>query len=80
VRRIALPAPLLVLSSELWFFLANRAAYDTSAAAAFVRPLQDAGHPVPYTRDYEGEFHFEGRLTEPLDVIGRVKHAEAMRP
>jgi hypothetical protein len=75
VRRIAVLAPLLVLSSEAAFFMANRATYDTSAAAAFVHTLQDAGHRVAYTRDYEGEFHFEGRLTEPLDVVGRDGHA-----
>ena len=75
VRRVAILVPVLVLSSEAAFFMANRTAYDTSAAAAFVRQLQDAGHPIAYTRDYEGEFHFEGRLTEPLDVVGRDEQA-----
>jgi hypothetical protein len=75
VRRVAVLAPLLVLSSEVAFFMANRAIYDTSGAAAFVRTLQEAGHPVAYTRDYEGEFHFSGRLTEPVEVVGRDESA-----
>ena len=75
VRRVAVLAPIVVLTSEAAFFTADRTTYDTSAAAAFVHTLQDAGHPVAYTRDYEGEFHFEGRLTESLDVVGRDEQA-----
>ena len=75
VRRVAVLAPILLLSFGAAFFLANRTTYDISAAAGFVHTLQDAGHPVAYTRDYEGEFHFEGRLTEPIDVVGRDEQA-----
>jgi 4-amino-4-deoxy-L-arabinose transferase-like glycosyltransferase len=76
-RRIALLAPLLVVPAEAAFFMANRTGYDTSGAAAFVRSLQDAGHPIAYTRDYEGEFHFTARLTQPLEVVGRDESAAA---
>lgn len=75
VRRVALLAPVVVLSTEAAFFAANEMGYDASAAAEFVHTLQNEGHPVAYTRDYEGEFHFAGRLTEPIDVVGRDEHS-----
>jgi 4-amino-4-deoxy-L-arabinose transferase-like glycosyltransferase len=69
-RRVALLAPLLVISAQVPFFLANRFAYDTATAAGLIRSLQDAGHPIAYARDYEGEFHFSGRLNRPLEIVG----------
>jgi 4-amino-4-deoxy-L-arabinose transferase-like glycosyltransferase len=69
-QRLTALAPLIVLPAEAAFFLANRQAYDTTAAAAVIRTLEDAGHPVAYARSYGGEFHFSGRLTEPFEIIG----------
>lgn len=69
VPRLALTMPILVLSAEAGFFLANGPAFDLSAAAVEVRELQSSGRPVAYVGDYNGDFHFLGRLTEPLPVI-----------
>jgi hypothetical protein len=77
VRRVAMLPPIVVLSAEIAFFAANLSIYDASAAASFVRGLQDQRRPVAYTRDYEGEFHFLGRLSAPLEVIGQSDSAAA---
>jgi 4-amino-4-deoxy-L-arabinose transferase-like glycosyltransferase len=70
VRRVALAAPLLTLAFETAFFRANGAAFDTAPAAAVIAELQDRNVPLAHSDRYEGEFHFPGRLLEPLSVIG----------
>jgi 4-amino-4-deoxy-L-arabinose transferase-like glycosyltransferase len=69
VARLAMLAPLLILSFETAFFSANREAYDTTAAAAIIARLQREGRPIAHAGDYEGEFHFPGRLWHPLAII-----------
>ncbi len=70
IRRLAFFAPLLALTAEAAFFTANRAAYDPTSAAAFVRRLQDDGHPVARIGAYAGDLHFPGRLAKPIEVLG----------
>jgi len=71
VRRLALFVPLFALAVEIGFFRANRTYFDTSATAAFVRELQDGGHPVARIGRYEGEFHFPARLRMPIEELER---------
>ena len=44
-------------------------AYDLKAAAEFVGAVQDRGGEVGIEGEYHGQFHFVGRLTEPLVVV-----------
>ena len=43
--------------------------YDTSAAAALIAKAEQQGRPVAHVGAYAGQFHFNGRLTRPLEVI-----------
>ena len=66
---MALAMPVLIVASETAFFTANPTAYDVERPAAKIRALVDAGRPVAYAGSYAGEFHFAGRLTDPLPVL-----------
>jgi 4-amino-4-deoxy-L-arabinose transferase-like glycosyltransferase len=70
-RRLALAAPLVMLAFEAAFFRANGQAFDLTPAASVIRDLQDRQAPVAHAGRYEGEYHFLGRLREPLEIIGK---------
>lgn len=50
-------------------FAAARPYYDLRAAAAALRAAEVAGRPIAHVNDYEGQFHFLGRLTKPIAEI-----------
>lgn len=47
--------------------------YDMKEVAAFIKKEMDAGHRVAHIGKYHGQFHFLGRLTDPIHVIGSGK-------
>ena len=55
--------------------LALRPTFEVAQIAAFLRQAEDAGTPVAILGDYEGQFHFAGRLTRP---IVEVNHTTAL--
>ncbi|WP_200381778.1 ArnT family glycosyltransferase [Thiococcus pfennigii] len=46
--------------------------YAVEDIAAVIRAQQDLGHEVAYVGSYHGEFNFAGRLTRPVQEIGRA--------
>jgi 4-amino-4-deoxy-L-arabinose transferase-like glycosyltransferase len=55
--------------------LALRPTFEVDRIAAFLRQAESAGTPVAILGDYEGQFHFAGRLTRP---IVDVNHTTAL--
>lgn len=44
-------------------------AYDVRPVAAYLQAAERQGRPLAFAGDYNGEFHFLGRLTRPLEPI-----------
>ncbi len=59
----------LFLSLHLGLFQAFGNAYDMTAPARFLAGVQAEGRPVAHVGKYHGQFHFAGRLREPLAVL-----------
>ncbi|MGH8618005.1 MAG: ArnT family glycosyltransferase [Burkholderiales bacterium] len=59
----------LFLSLHVGLFQAFGNAYDMAAPARFLAGVQAEGRPVAHVGKYHGQFHFAGRLREPLTVI-----------
>ena len=51
------------------FFKYTGLAYDLKPAAEKVKHLQAQGIPIAYVNNYQGQFHFLGGLTQPIDVV-----------
>jgi len=47
-------------------------AYDVSPVSTAIAAHRATGIPVAHIGGYEGEFHFAGRLTEPLETVTRA--------
>jgi 4-amino-4-deoxy-L-arabinose transferase-like glycosyltransferase len=45
-------------------------AHDVRPVSAHIRAAQEQGRPVAHVGNYEGQFHFQGRLSLPFEVIG----------
>lgn len=43
--------------------------YDASAAARVIAQAQQAGKPVAHVGPYHGQYHFAGRLLQPLEIV-----------
>ena len=56
----------LALLVSGWQFNAR---YDLSEAARVLATAQQQGSAVAHVGAYRGEFHFAGRLTQPLDIV-----------
>jgi 4-amino-4-deoxy-L-arabinose transferase-like glycosyltransferase len=59
----------LFLSLHVGLFQAIGNAYDMTAPARFLAGVQAEGRPVAHVGKYHGQFHFAGRLREPLTVV-----------
>jgi len=78
-RQPAPHGPLLVSAAGIGFAaLVHLAAmpglrplFDTGPLAARLRHWQEQGVAIAHTGKYNGQWHFEGRLTEPFAVLGR---------
>jgi 4-amino-4-deoxy-L-arabinose transferase-like glycosyltransferase len=68
-RRLALVAPVIVVTATTAFFLSTAPAYDLAAAASQVHDLESARCPIAYVGAYNGELHFLGRLQGRLEII-----------
>jgi 4-amino-4-deoxy-L-arabinose transferase-like glycosyltransferase len=45
--------------------------YDVTTVAQYLGRLEREGHPLAHVGKYRGEYHFAGRLKQPLEVIDR---------
>lgn len=54
---------------EIALLPAFRPRIDVTAAAQAVAALQAEGRPVANVNDYHGQYHFAGRLTQPIEPI-----------
>lgn len=66
---LASASVVLFLSLHVGLFQAIGKAYDMTAPARFLAGVQAEGRPVAHVGKYHGQFHFAGRLREPLAVI-----------
>ncbi len=58
------------------FFKYTGLAYDLRPAALRLKALQDQGKACAFVGDYQGQFHFLGRLDQPLPTISIYEIAE----
>jgi 4-amino-4-deoxy-L-arabinose transferase-like glycosyltransferase len=66
MRRVAVAGLLGALALNTLFTLTLWRKYDLSPTTALISTSQAAGHPVAFAGNYEGQFHFAGRLTRPI--------------
>jgi 4-amino-4-deoxy-L-arabinose transferase-like glycosyltransferase len=52
--------------------LALRPTFEVDRIAAFLRQAESTGTPVAILGDYEGQFHFAGRLTRPIEDVNHT--------
>lgn len=75
VRGLALAGVVLIIASHLAVLQAAAPAYDLRAFSARLAELQAAQRPIAHVGKYHGQFHFLGRLREPLAVVNNRKSA-----
>jgi 4-amino-4-deoxy-L-arabinose transferase-like glycosyltransferase len=66
----ALPVALLIALHV--GMLALRPTFDVGPVAAFLARAEAAGTPVALLGDYEGQYHFAGRLTRPIPDVNHT--------
>jgi 4-amino-4-deoxy-L-arabinose transferase-like glycosyltransferase len=69
VRMLATASPALVLAIHLGIMPFLRSAHDLHPIAGHLRVLQQSGVPIAHLGKYHGQFHFLGRLTQPIAVV-----------
>lgn len=69
VRRLACATAIVVGGAQLAAGEALHGAYDLRPVSARLRALQDQGVPVANVGKYHGQFHFPGRLRQPIAVV-----------
>lgn len=62
---------LAVFVSFVFFFQYNGAAHDLKPAAIRIKAWQDAQVPVVFVDNYQGQFNFLAKMTQPLAEISR---------
>jgi len=62
---------LAIFIGFIYFFKYTGLAYDLKPVAEKVKSFQEQGIPVAYVHNYQGQFHFLGRLTQPIEVVPR---------
>jgi len=60
---------LAIFIGFICFFKYTGLAYDLQPAADQVKSFQEHAIPVAYLHNYQGQFHFLGRLTQPIEVV-----------
>lgn len=66
LRRLAVAGLIGVLALNTLFTLTLWTRWDLRPAAHMLGTAERANHPIAYLGNYEGQFHFEGRLTRPI--------------
>lgn len=69
VRSLALAGVLMLVGMHASILRVAAPAYDLHELSTRIAALQAAGHPVAHLGKYHGQFHFLGRLQEPLEEI-----------
>jgi 4-amino-4-deoxy-L-arabinose transferase-like glycosyltransferase len=67
--RVGSASVLLALGLYLGVVRAFAPAYDTRPLGEHLATLQAAGTPIAHVGKYHGQFHFAGRLRQPLQVL-----------
>ncbi|MEO8777325.1 MAG: glycosyltransferase family 39 protein [Rhodanobacter sp.] len=69
LRRLAVAGLAGVFALNALFTLTIWPRWDLRPAAALLRTAEQTGHPLANLGNYEGEFHFAGRLTHPITEL-----------
>lgn len=69
LRRLAVAGLVGVLAINTLFTLTLWPRWDLRPAAHLLGAAEHANQPIAYLGNYEGEFHFEGRLTRPITEL-----------
>jgi 4-amino-4-deoxy-L-arabinose transferase-like glycosyltransferase len=69
LRRLAVAGLVGVFALNALFTLTIWPRWDLRPAARLLSAAEQAGHPLANEGNYEGEFHFAGRLTHPIDEL-----------
>jgi len=73
MRRVALAGLVGVLALNTLFTLTLWHKYDLSPASAMISTAQAGHHAVAIQGNYEGQFHFAGRLSQPITELWNAK-------
>ncbi|HEY0199524.1 MAG TPA: glycosyltransferase family 39 protein [Rhodanobacter sp.] len=66
LRRLAVAGLIGALALNTLFTLTLWRHYDLHPTSQLLGAAERAKHPIAYLGNYEGQFHFEGRLTQPI--------------
>ncbi|MEO7051284.1 MAG: glycosyltransferase family 39 protein [Rhodanobacter sp.] len=69
LRRLAVAGLVGVFALNILFTLTIWPRWDLRPAASLLSTAEQAGHPLANVGNYEGEFHFAGRLTRPITEL-----------
>ena len=69
IRRITLGSALLVIVFHLAVVRPAAPAYDVAEVSRRINNFQASGATVAHVGKYHGQFHFLGRLSEPLEAL-----------
>jgi hypothetical protein len=69
LRRLAVAGLISVLALNTLFTLTMWPRWDLRPIAHLLGAAEQAHRPIAYEGNYEGQFHFEGRLTRPIQEL-----------
>lgn len=69
LRRLAVAGLIGTLALNTLFTLSMWPRYELRPTSQWLATVEGAGHAIGYMGNYDGEFHFEGRLTKPITEL-----------